>query len=68
MVVSMRDWLGGEERMGCSLTHEMDHDREVEEKKEESSTAKTGFGSSLRPGGRPSNDLRPGAGHPQPHR
>ncbi|KAJ9609074.1 hypothetical protein H2200_006845 [Cladophialophora chaetospira] len=52
MVISMRDWLGGEERMGCSLTHEMDHDREVEEKKEEeSATARTGFGSSLIGGG-----------------
>ena len=50
MVVSMRDWLGGEERMGCSLSHEMDHDREIE-KKEESSTAKPGFGSSLIGGG-----------------
>lgn len=53
MVISMRDWLGGEERMGCSLTHEMDHDHEVEEKKEESSTAKSGFGSSLIGGGNP---------------
>jgi acyl-CoA synthetase (AMP-forming)/AMP-acid ligase II len=51
MVISMRDWLGGEERMGCSLSHEMDHDREVEEKKEESSTMKSGFGSSLIGGG-----------------
>jgi len=33
MVISMRDWLGGEERMGCSLTHDMDHDHDVEEKK-----------------------------------
>ncbi|KAK4941184.1 hypothetical protein LTR10_018857 [Elasticomyces elasticus] len=52
MVISMRDWLGGEERMGCSLTHEMDHDREVEEKKEdESSNNKSAFGSSLLGGG-----------------
>ncbi|EHY54763.1 hypothetical protein HRR83_004108 [Exophiala dermatitidis] len=52
MIISMRDWLGGEERMGCSLTHEMDHDQQVEEKKEdESSAPRTGFGSSLIGGG-----------------
>ncbi|KIX07508.1 uncharacterized protein Z518_02161 [Rhinocladiella mackenziei CBS 650.93] len=52
MVISMRDWLGGEERMGCSLTHEMDHDRNVEERKEdENATSKSGFGSSLIGGG-----------------
>lgn len=53
MVVSMRDWLGGEERMGCELTHEMDHDQEDGDKKDnEPSAAKTtGFGSSLLGGG-----------------
>ncbi|KAK5418813.1 hypothetical protein LTR06_002564 [Exophiala xenobiotica] len=52
MVISMRDWLGGEERMGCSLSHEMDHDHEVEDKKEdEVSASKSGFGSSLIGGG-----------------
>lgn len=52
MVISMRDWLGGEERLGCSLSHDMDHDRDVEEKKEdESSTSRAGFGSSLIGGG-----------------
>ncbi|KIV89124.1 hypothetical protein PV10_08723 [Exophiala mesophila] len=52
MVISMRDWLGGEERLGCSLTHEMDHDRIIEEKKEDDSSAqKSGFGSSLIGGG-----------------
>jgi acyl-CoA synthetase (AMP-forming)/AMP-acid ligase II len=51
MVISMRDWLGGEERMGCALTHEMDRVREVEEKKDQSSTTKSAFGSSLIGGG-----------------
>ncbi|KIW90324.1 uncharacterized protein Z519_08968 [Cladophialophora bantiana CBS 173.52] len=52
MVISMRDWLGGEERMGCSLSHEMDRDHEAEEKKEEqSATTKSSFGSSLIGGG-----------------
>ena len=53
MVVSMRDWLGGEERMGCSLTHEMDHDDENEEKLTPGLvTSKAGFGSSLLGGGK----------------
>jgi acyl-CoA synthetase (AMP-forming)/AMP-acid ligase II len=48
MVVSVRDWLGGEERMGCSLTHEMHRTEPDEERKDnESATNKTGFGSSL---------------------
>ncbi|KAK2806158.1 putative NRPS-like protein biosynthetic cluster [Onygenales sp. PD_10] len=51
MVVSVRDWLGGEERMGCPLTHEMDPNQRgetAEGKKEEKSEApKAGFGSSL---------------------
>ncbi|EXJ79578.1 hypothetical protein A1O3_07857 [Capronia epimyces CBS 606.96] len=52
MIISMRDWLGGEERMGCSLRHEMDHDQQVAEKKEEdSAAARSVFGSSLIGGG-----------------
>ena len=52
MVVSMRDWLGGEERMGCSLTHEMDHGNESEEPTITGvSTQNAGFGSSLLGGG-----------------
>ena len=53
MVVSMRDWLGGEDRMGCSLTHEMDHGHEVDGQKESATpgAAKPGFGSSLIGGG-----------------
>jgi len=36
MVISMRDWLGGEERMGCPLKLDMGGDTEsIEEKKEE---------------------------------
>jgi acyl-CoA synthetase (AMP-forming)/AMP-acid ligase II len=54
MVISMRDWLGGEERMGCSLTHEMDPAGRDEKKEDESlvkSETNTGFGSSLLGGG-----------------
>lgn len=48
MVISVRDWLGGEERMGCLLNHEMHNDESFESKKEEDeSKAKNGFGSSL---------------------
>jgi acyl-CoA synthetase (AMP-forming)/AMP-acid ligase II len=47
MVISMRDWLGGEERMGCPLTLNMGLDAEkVEEKKEEKDKSTgSGFGS-----------------------
>ncbi|KIW15442.1 hypothetical protein PV08_05488 [Exophiala spinifera] len=61
MVISMRDWLGGEERMGCSLSHEMDREQEVEAKKEDDTAAnKPGFGSSLIGGGstRPTTQQR----------
>lgn len=62
MVVSMRDWLGGEERMGCELTHEMDPDLQEDGKKENepSTTKTTGFGSSLLGGGakQPSTTVR----------
>ncbi|KAJ5167432.1 uncharacterized protein N7482_006213 [Penicillium canariense] len=54
MVISVRDWLGGEERMGCALTHEMDpagRDPKKEDEKFEKSDNKTGFGSSLLGGG-----------------
>ncbi|KAJ5682898.1 hypothetical protein N7462_006063 [Penicillium macrosclerotiorum] len=54
MVISVRDWLGGEERMGCSLTHEMDpaiRDVKKEDAKFEKSETNTGFGSSLLGGG-----------------
>ncbi|KAJ5901587.1 hypothetical protein N7495_002115 [Penicillium taxi] len=55
MVVSVRDWLGGEERMGCSLTHDMDpaarDNAQKEEEKAEKSDTNTGFGSSLLGGG-----------------
>lgn len=53
MVISVRDWLGGEERMGCPLTHEMDPMEDHEQKKEatNSKAEKSGFGSSLLGGG-----------------
>ncbi|TVY45167.1 Uncharacterized protein LSUB1_G001038 [Lachnellula subtilissima] len=36
MVISMRDWLGGEERMGCPLKLDIDGDADsIEEKKQE---------------------------------
>jgi len=51
MVISMRDWLGGEERMGCPLKLEMGSDTEsIEEKAQEKPLEKekstgNGFGS-----------------------
>ena len=55
MVISVRDWLGGADRMGCVLTHEMDPterlDERREEKKSEKAESNTGFGSSLLGGG-----------------
>ncbi|RMJ26393.1 AMP binding domain protein [Aspergillus sp. HF37] len=55
MVISMRDWIGGEERMGCPLTHEMDPAQNLDtkkvEKKQEKAGTNTGFGSSLLGGG-----------------
>ncbi|KAK8082542.1 hypothetical protein PG996_001323 [Apiospora saccharicola] len=54
MVISTRDWLGGEERMGCPLKLELsdesasDTDRDEEkEKEEEKSVPSNGFGSLL---------------------
>ncbi|KAM5447890.1 putative NRPS-like protein biosynthetic cluster [Microsporum audouinii] len=57
MVISIRDWLGGEERMGCPLTHEMhpveeDKDNKTEEK-EKCDEPKPAFGSSLIGGAAP---------------
>lgn len=49
MVISMRDWLGGEEHMGCSLLYGVDkHDSPATAKDDEdTSKARAGFGSSL---------------------
>ncbi|KAK9656700.1 putative NRPS-like protein biosynthetic cluster [Aspergillus fumigatus] len=55
MVISVRDWLGGEERLGCPLTHEMDPAERSEaadaKKEERKSENNSGFGSSLLSGG-----------------
>lgn len=51
MVISMRDWLGGEERMGCSLVHGADREIEEEKKDEPATIDTSGFGSSLIGGG-----------------
>ncbi|RMD44393.1 hypothetical protein DV735_g620, partial [Chaetothyriales sp. CBS 134920] len=55
MIISMRDWLGGEDRMGCVLTQELDHGHDAEQQHRESSalgaTHAAGFGSSLIGGG-----------------
>lgn len=53
MVISVRDWLGGEERMGCPLKLEVDEDSDFEEEKakEEEKKASNGFGGSLLGGG-----------------
>jgi acyl-CoA synthetase (AMP-forming)/AMP-acid ligase II len=53
MVISVRDWLGGEERMGCPLKLDVDEDSESESDKEDSDKEKeksapsNGFGSLL---------------------
>ncbi|KAI0602853.1 acyl-CoA ligase [Biscogniauxia sp. FL1348] len=58
MVISVRDWLGGEERMGCPLKLELDVESETEEEKDEekdketaaaaaAATPSNGFGSLL---------------------
>lgn len=49
MVVSVRDWLGGEERMGCPLKLDVDEDEDSEEErpKEEKEKPANGFGSLL---------------------
>ncbi|KAL3425941.1 acyl-CoA ligase [Phlyctema vagabunda] len=54
MVISMRDWLGGEERMGCPLKLDMgsDDDEPIEEKVEEKEKPSgNGFGSLIGGGG-----------------
>jgi acyl-CoA synthetase (AMP-forming)/AMP-acid ligase II len=48
MVISMRDWLGGEERMGCPLKLDMGSDADTPEEKveeKEKSPGQNGFGS-----------------------
>ncbi|KAH8673783.1 acyl-CoA ligase [Xylariales sp. PMI_506] len=53
MVISVRDWLGGEERMGCPLQLDMDEESEPEPEKDDSDKEKekpapsNGFGSLL---------------------
>ncbi|CAJ2510075.1 Uu.00g059750.m01.CDS01 [Anthostomella pinea] len=52
MVISVRDWLGGEERMGCPLKLDFDAEEGSEtdkedEKEEEKATPTNGFGSLL---------------------
>lgn len=44
MVISMRDWLGGEERMGCPLNSHLEGERE-EKKQERASTGENGYSS-----------------------
>ena len=41
MIISVRDWLGGEERLGCPLGNE--NEEEEEEVKEEDATAPNGY-------------------------
>ncbi|KAI1879756.1 hypothetical protein JX265_002710 [Neoarthrinium moseri] len=56
MVISVRDWLGGEERMGCPLKLYVDEESESEEEKEdpekeeEKPAPSNGFGSLLKGG------------------
>ncbi|KXJ94815.1 acyl-CoA ligase [Microdochium bolleyi] len=49
MVISVRDWLGGEERMGCPLTLEVEEEDTVDSDAEEQTAAATvnGFNSLL---------------------
>lgn len=47
MVSSVRDWLGGEERMGCPLSHEMDHDESEAKEENESARPQAVYGSSF---------------------
>ncbi|MCJ1429084.1 hypothetical protein MMC29_006997, partial [Sticta canariensis] len=46
MVISMRDWLGGEERMGCPLKIDgSDEESEEEKKEEKTAIPQNGYGS-----------------------
>ncbi|KAF2749680.1 acyl CoA ligase-like protein [Sporormia fimetaria CBS 119925] len=45
MIISVRDWLGGEERMGCPLSQHDDEEEEEEEKKPEDPAARNGYSS-----------------------
>lgn len=47
MVISVRDWLGGEERMGCTLNHALEPDEPEEMEAKTKSDNNDGFGSSL---------------------
>ncbi|KKA24150.1 AMP binding domain protein [Rasamsonia emersonii CBS 393.64] len=48
MVISVRDWLGGEERMGCPLTHAPEPEEPPEKTEEKKKSENNdGFGSSL---------------------
>ncbi|CAN8097609.1 unnamed protein product [Discula destructiva] len=52
MVISVRDWLGGEERMGCPLKLDVDGDTDSEEEKDKEEEQKPShFGGSLLGGG-----------------
>lgn len=58
MVISMRDWLGGEERMGCPLKLEQDNDLPSEKKSEKVATAQNGYSSLIGGGGAQPTDQK----------
>lgn len=64
MVISVRDWLGGEERMGCPLKLETEEEeesgeeKEKEKKEEDKPAASNGFGSLLGAGTAPAKEQR----------
>ncbi|KAL6404115.1 acyl CoA ligase-like protein [Ilyonectria robusta] len=60
MVISVRDWLGGEERMGVPLKIDLEEDSELEgdEKEEEKAAPSNGFGSLLGGGGTTTTEER----------
>ncbi|KAF7533822.1 hypothetical protein G7Z17_g13459 [Cylindrodendrum hubeiense] len=60
MVISVRDWLGGEERMGVPLKIDLEEDSELEgdEKEEEKAAPANGFGSLLGGGGTTTTEER----------
>lgn len=59
MVISMRDWLGGEERMGCPLKVELDNDAPSEDKKiEKVAIAQNGYSSLIGGGGAQPTDQK----------